>query len=188
MSETSGAVLDLNGTTMTNTNALTLNGTGIRGGGALINSSTTAGTYAGLITLGSASSIVATNGNITLSNTGTITGAGLGLTLGGAANGSVASAIGTTTGSLTKTGTGTWSLNGANTYTGGTNVQNGTLVLGTGGSLAVTNVLTLGNLATSGIFQLGDATGPVSTTVTSLAATGSVRATRWSAATRPTPP
>ena len=74
VSVASGAVLDLNGTTMTGTNALTLNGTGISGGGALINSSTTAGTYAGLITLGSASSIVTTSGNITISNAGTIGG------------------------------------------------------------------------------------------------------------------
>ena len=86
MTVATGAVLDLNGQTMTNTNPLTLNGTGISGGGALINSSTTAGTYAGLITLGSASSIMATSGNITISNGGTIGGA-YALTLGGSANG-----------------------------------------------------------------------------------------------------
>ncbi|NCX38184.1 MAG: S-layer family protein, partial [Actinobacteria bacterium] len=57
VSITSGAVLDLNGITMTNTNALTINGTGISSGGALINSSSTGATYAGAISLGSNSSI-----------------------------------------------------------------------------------------------------------------------------------
>ncbi len=60
VSESAGAVLDLNGQTLTNTNALTINGTGISGNGALINSSGTGATYAGLLTLGGASSIVAT--------------------------------------------------------------------------------------------------------------------------------
>ena len=112
-----GAVLDLNGQTMTNTNPLTLNGTGISGGGALINSSTTAGPYPGIITLGSASSIVATSGNISLSNPGAIGGA-FALTLGGTANGTIASPIATGAGTLTENGTGTWTLSGANTYTG----------------------------------------------------------------------
>ena len=47
VSVTAGAALDLNGQTVTNTNALTLNGTGILSGGALINSSSTAATSAG---------------------------------------------------------------------------------------------------------------------------------------------
>ena len=59
-----GATLDLNGFTLGTAEALTLNGTGVGGGGALTNSSATAATYSGLITLGSASSIVANNGNI----------------------------------------------------------------------------------------------------------------------------
>ncbi|MCY2990939.1 MAG: autotransporter-associated beta strand repeat-containing protein, partial [Planctomycetota bacterium] len=128
-----GAALDLNGFTPTANVGLTLNGTGIASGGALTNSGGTA-TYGGLLTLGSASSIVSNSGNIVLSNTGTITGATFGLTLDGTASGSsVASIIGTTSGSLTKAGTGTWTLSGASTFTGGTTVNNGTLAL-SGGS------------------------------------------------------
>ncbi len=140
VSVTSGAVLDLNGITMTNTNALTLNGTN-----ALANSSNTAGTYAGLVTLGiTGVSLQANNGNIILSNTGTIVGTstGFGLVLGGTATGSsIAGAFngGVTgtpgAGTLTKQGTGTWTLTGSSTYTGATTISTGTLALGTGGNL-----------------------------------------------------
>jgi len=54
VSVTSGAVLDLNGLNCATPIPLTLNGTGIASGGALINSSATGATWAGLITLGSA--------------------------------------------------------------------------------------------------------------------------------------
>ena len=59
--------------------------------------------------------------------TGTITGATFGLTLEGSGNGSVASIIGTTSGTVTKSGTGVWTLSGANTFTGGTILNAGTL-------------------------------------------------------------
>ena len=75
-----GANLDLNGFTLVTAEGLTLNGTGISGGGALSNNAATAATYSGLIALGSDTSIVAGSGNIVLSNTGTITGSGFGLT------------------------------------------------------------------------------------------------------------
>lgn len=154
-SVTSGGVLDLNGTTMTNTNALTLNGTGISSGGALTNSSATAGTYIGLVTLGSASSIVASSGNIILSNAGTITGSGFGLTLGGAATGSsIASVIGTGAGTLTKQGTGTWTLSGANTYTGSTTVSAGVLKLGVNSAVSSSsNVVLSGGTLQSAFSQ-----------------------------------
>ncbi len=121
----SGAVLDLNGITMGSAEPLTLNGTGISAGGALINSGSAA-TYSGLISLGSSSSIVA-NGGITISNMGTITGSGFGLTLDGSAGGSIASIIGTGGGALAKSGSGTWILSGTNTFTGGVTLNSGTL-------------------------------------------------------------
>ena len=101
----SGAVLDLNGQTVANTNALTLNGTGISSGGALINSSATAASYAGTVALGSNSSIGGT-GNISL---------------GGVVSGGF---------TLTNVGGDALTLSGANTYTGATTVENGTLVAG----------------------------------------------------------
>ncbi|MCX5653933.1 MAG: autotransporter-associated beta strand repeat-containing protein, partial [Planctomycetota bacterium] len=126
---------------------LTLNGTGVSSGGALKNSSATAATYSGPITLGGASSIVAGSGNIILSDTGTITGDTFGLTLDGAATGSsIAGNIGTTTGTLTKNGTGTWTVTGTNTYTGTTTVNAGTLTINpTSGTNSATGSITVQN-------------------------------------------
>ena len=124
----SGAMLDLSGQTLATAEALTLSGTGFLGGGALTNSSATAATYSGLVTLGASSSIVAASGNIILSNAGNITGSGFGLTLGGTTTGSgIVSGIATDAGTLTKIGSGTWSLSGTNTYTGGTTISGGAL-------------------------------------------------------------
>lgn len=54
--------------------------------------------------------------------------AGATFTLSGATNGNSVGAITSTTGALTKTGTSTWTLNAANTYTGVTSINQGTLV------------------------------------------------------------
>ncbi|MCE9556489.1 MAG: autotransporter-associated beta strand repeat-containing protein [Planctomycetes bacterium] len=149
-----GAALDLSGFTLGTAEALTLNGTGVSSGGALTNSSATSAAYSGLITLGSASSIKASSGNIIISNTGTITGSGFGLTLDGAASGSsLASIIGTGTGTVTKNGTGTWTLSAANTYTGLTQVLAGTLAESSTGLISDSSALTV-NGATA-IFDLG---------------------------------
>ena len=58
----SGAVLDLNGQTLANTNFLTLSGSGISNGGALINSSATPASYAGNVFLAAATTIGGANG------------------------------------------------------------------------------------------------------------------------------
>ena len=122
-----GAVLDLNGFSILSAEQLTINGTGIAGSGALTNSSATTSDFLGLLRLGSASSIIANNGDINLTALGTVTGSGNALTLGGSGNGNFASILGTGSGTLTKTGSGTWTLSGLNTYNGTTTISNGTL-------------------------------------------------------------
>ena len=89
------------------------------------------------MTLGAATRINSGTGNLDLSNSGTITGSGYGLTVGGAGNTVIESIIGTGSGSVTKDGDGTLTLTGSNTYTGATlvsagvmNIQNAT-ALGT---------------------------------------------------------
>ena len=151
---TSGAVLDLNGYTLGTAEPLTIRGTGVSSGGALTNSSATAATYSGLLTLGAVSTVKASSGNIILSNTGTITGATFGLTLDGTATGSsMASVLGTGTGGLTKSGTGTWTVSGASTYTGATTISAGTLLingsLASGSAVSVNTGATLGGSGTA---------------------------------------
>ena len=149
----SGAVLQLQGGISTTTaTALTLSGTGIASGGALENVSGT-NTYSGLVSLGGTTTIGSDTGMLILSNTGTITGSGLNLTLSGAGNGSVAAVIGTGAGALTKSGAGTWTLSGANTYTGGTTVSGGTLALTGAGTLGGTSGALTVN--TGGLLDLG---------------------------------
>jgi fibronectin-binding autotransporter adhesin len=160
-----GATLDLNGFTLGTAEALTLNGTGVSLGGALTNSSATAVSYSGLITLGSAASIIADAGTISVTNAGTIAGATFGLTLGGSGNGSVTSIIGNTTGGLIKDGSGIWTISGANTYTGATTITLGTLKLGGSERIVNTSALTV-----NGTFDLAG----FSETVGSLAGNGSV--------------
>ena len=77
VSITSGAILDLNGTNYTNTNALTVAGTGV-----ITNTSAGAGTYAGNVTLSNTASYVSTSGAINMTGTTNLNGFGLTLTTG----------------------------------------------------------------------------------------------------------
>lgn len=135
-----GAALDVNGFSIGTAEALTVNGTGITNGGALTNSGTEA-SFRGLITLGSASSIITNAGTLNIINTGTIGGA-FALTIGGSGNGLIASIIGTGANTLTKNGSGTWTLSGINTYTGQTNITVGTIKLGSAGGGTALNTNT----------------------------------------------
>ena len=73
-------------------------------------------------------------------------------------------------------GGGLVTFTGPNTYTGATNIQNGTLILGSGagtvGSLSSATTVTLGDAAesTAGVLQLGDAANPVNQTIAGLSA------------------
>jgi len=125
----SGAVLDVNGTTMTsaNTNILTINGSGPAGGGALVNGTATAANFFGSIALGSDSSIKATSQNLTLGSGSTdpITGS-YALTVGG---GYQVDAFGNIqVGSVTEVDAGTLRLESANTFAGGLAIKSGTAI------------------------------------------------------------
>ncbi|NTW32265.1 MAG: hypothetical protein HGB12_06530, partial [Bacteroidetes bacterium] len=168
------AALDLNGKTLVIAEYLTLNGTGVSNGGALMNSGA-AVSYTGLITLGSTSSILGGTGAINISNTGTITGSGFGLTLGGNAGGTLASILGTGTGTLTKIDAGTWTLSGINTYTGATTINAGTLFINgsttSGSSVSVTSSsatlagsgTVAGTVSLSGILSPGGTAATIAT-------------------------
>ncbi len=129
-------------------NAITLNGAGAGGIGALdaIPGAGNTATISGAITLGSESTIAAGSGTLSLSGGITGTNANLTLTSAGAIN--VSSAIATGTGGVTLNGTGTTTFSGAaaNTYTGATTVNSGTLLLN---KTAGTNAIA-GNLTVSG--------------------------------------
>ena len=120
----SGAALEIQGIVggfLVGPETLTLNGTGIADGGALRNVSGN-NAYLGSITLGSAARINTDAGTFTVAAV-SIAGLGQNLTVGGAGNTTITTAIGIGTGSLTKDGVGTLILTGNNTYSGGTTVS-----------------------------------------------------------------
>ncbi|MBU1808108.1 MAG: autotransporter domain-containing protein [Candidatus Omnitrophica bacterium] len=141
------AALDLNGINYATTEALALNGTGVAGAGALLNSAAGAATYAGAITLQSASTITSTGaGGLTL--TGGITNAGFATTFDGANATTVSTAKITGAGGVTKAGAGTLTLNFANDYTGATAVNAGVLNIQNASALGtVAAGTTVANLA-----------------------------------------
>jgi hypothetical protein len=126
--------------------ALTLNGTGISGGGALINSSATASAYSGSITLGSASSIASSAGMLVLG--GTVDGAydlavlGPGAVTFGAAIGS-----GTALASFFGDATTTLSINGGLVKTNGLQSYFGHTTFGAPATLTSSG----GNITASGL-------------------------------------
>jgi fibronectin-binding autotransporter adhesin len=133
----SGATLDMNAFSLTTsaTESLTLNGTGVSSTGALLNSTSTACTWAGTIALNTASSIGTTSTN-SLSCTGVISGSNL-LTIVNSSTGSVI-------------------LSGNNSNTGGVTLSTGTLnvghnnALGTSGTFTIASGTTL-NASAAGI-------------------------------------
>jgi autotransporter-associated beta strand protein len=150
----SGAALQVQGGIAVGTEALTLNGGGIASDGALRNISGT-NSMGGAITLGSSTTIGSAAGTLTLS--GTINNGGFLATVTGAGNVTTSGVI-SGTGGLTKTGSGTLTLSGAaaNTYQGGTTVNDGTLLLN----------MNAGKNASNGTLTVGDGTGVANSAVT----------------------
>ena len=170
-----GAALDLNGYTLTSANGkgLSLTGTGVSSGGALLNSSASAATYTGLLTLAGDTLISGGTGLIALSNTGTVVGGGYNLTLGGALGGSLASVLDTSLATLTKQGAGTWTLTGANSYTGDTTISAGTLQIGNG--TITTTTVAPSNVANSGTLTFNAAAAATLTSANTISGTGVVK-------------
>ena len=148
------------GTTVSNGAILALDGSSGTGGG--INYSTAepvtlnGGTlsnvagnnsFAGAVTLGTESAINSTAATLTL--TGGVNNGGFLTTFSGAGNTTINTAKITGTGGLTKTGVGTLTLNTTNDYTGGTNIQAGTLQLSVVNAIANTGAVELADSASA---------------------------------------
>jgi autotransporter-associated beta strand protein len=103
----SGGVLDLNGQTISG-EPLTLNGSGISTGGALINSGATDASWSGTVALGNAATYISAS-------------AGKKITLSGVVSGDAKG--------IYKIGPGILELTGTNTYTGLAEVADGTMIL-----------------------------------------------------------
>ena len=147
-----GATLDLNGQSMTtaNTYAITLNGTGVSGAGALTNTGAAA-TYFGTVALAGDSTIQIGANALTLGNSTSANGitGSYNLTVGG--GGGTLQVYGNIqTSSVTMNATGTLRLESANSFAGGLTIKSGTVVAKDIGSLG-------GN--GTGIVYLGDTAG-----------------------------
>ena len=169
----SGAALDVDGSGLTITKPLTLNGAGTAGAGALLNLATN-NTWSGAITLGSASTIGSAAGTLTVS--GATATAGFLLTVDGAGNVSKSAGAISGTGGLSQTATGTLTLGVVNTYTGATSVNAGTLKMGIANAVGAGSALTLAGGATFDLNGFSDSVG-------SLAGAGNVTNSGVGAAT-----
>jgi autotransporter-associated beta strand protein len=165
--EVSGVISGTAGSLIkTGSGTLTLSGTNTYTGATTVNGGTLALSGAGSI---ATSGGVANNGVFDISATtsgATIASlAGGGSTILGARQLTVGSnnlstevsgVISGTGGSLIKTGTGTLTLSGANTYSGGTTITDGTLQLGTAGSMgSIVGAVTVGGTGTFDVTNAG---------------------------------
>lgn len=122
------AALQLQNNITVGNESLSLTGTGVSNDGAMRNISGN-NTWGGTVTVATGGARINSDAD-TLTLAGNITSANQNLTVGGTGNTTVGGVIGLGTGTLTKDGSGTLLLNGANTYTGATTVNDGTLRLG----------------------------------------------------------
>ncbi len=148
--------------TFQGTSSITINGTVTNDGANR--------TLVSSITPGATSQLLTFAGNVFLSEVATT---GRTLILAGTGNTTISGAIENFNGAglpgtFTISNTGVTTLSGTNTYTGGTNVQAGTLLLGSTGAWSSGTALTIGSAGVSAIFDMGG----FNATVTSLATAG----------------
>ena len=148
----SGAALVLGPGLSVGAEPLTLNGTG-GGAGALANSTASAATFAGNVSLGMPARINSSSGSQLVLSGNVILGAHT-LTMGGTGT-SVVSGVISGTGGLTKDGLGRVTLSSANSYTGPTLINQGVVALTGSGSLASTNIA----IASGATFDLSGRSG-----------------------------
>ncbi|NBU60048.1 MAG: hypothetical protein EBS23_09895, partial [Betaproteobacteria bacterium] len=165
-----GGTLDLNGLIVSTANALTLRGIGVSGAGALANSSATAASWAGAITL-AADTTIKNTGALTLS--GAIDG-GFGLalantgalTLGSAVGGNSPLASLAVSGNLTVGGNVT--TLGAQIYQGTVNANGAVTFTTSSTGATVANILASGLRPTSGVLSYATSGGTSPSTTESV--------------------
>ncbi|MBP6459499.1 MAG: autotransporter-associated beta strand repeat-containing protein, partial [Crocinitomicaceae bacterium] len=176
----SGATLDLYGFSLSTAEPLTITGAGSGSGavgqlGALVNYTTTNVTYSGLLSLGGNATILPYTGSINLSNTGTITGSGHTLTLNGQSNNNqLAGILAFGSGGLTMPSSGysySWILSGANTYTGPTTINGGTLKTTHSSALGNGSAVTI-QLNSNGVLDISGSDLTVGSLASSYSGTG----------------
>jgi autotransporter-associated beta strand protein len=157
VTQSGSSALEIDGTSAAVTvgaEALSINGGGISNTGALRNIAG-ANIYGGTVTMAAQSRINSDAGTLTLNNaTASVTGA-FTLVVGGAGNITISTPMTIGTGGVSKDGAGNLTLSGANTFSGVTTVNAGTLTLGAAAPSGAAG--TLGN-ATSAVV-LGNTTG-----------------------------
>lgn len=135
----SGAAIQLQGG-INISRPITVNGTGVSSSGAIQN---IAGdnTLSATLTLGSASRIESNGGSLTLSAATSVSATNLNLTLAGSATTTISGVLALGSGQLLKEEGGTLILSGTNTYTGGTNINAGALNIRSAAALGASGTI-----------------------------------------------